>query len=168
MQFLNFRYLFFKSRIPSNSHPTPVSVSHLILSFTTLNTPSLHAKLLQVCLTVFDPMDYNLPGSSVHGFSSKKTGVDCHALLWGVILALGSNPPLLQPLHCRRILYWWATREAHTKLSRLKITVGNSVVSVNLFLCSVFSLGFLSCCFICSPVFMMSVRHEYQENVDQI
>ena len=27
----------------------------------------MHAKLLQLCLTVCDPMDYSLPGSSVHG-----------------------------------------------------------------------------------------------------
>ena len=27
----------------------------------------IHAKLLQLCLTLCNPMDYNLPGSSVHG-----------------------------------------------------------------------------------------------------
>ena len=27
----------------------------------------VHAKLLQSCLTLYDLMDYNLPGSSVHG-----------------------------------------------------------------------------------------------------
>ena len=27
----------------------------------------LHAKLLQLCLTLCDPMDCSLPGSSVHG-----------------------------------------------------------------------------------------------------
>ena len=27
----------------------------------------MHAKLLQLCLTLFDPMDNSLPGSSVHG-----------------------------------------------------------------------------------------------------
>ena len=27
----------------------------------------IYAKLLQSCLTVCDPMDYSLPGSSVHG-----------------------------------------------------------------------------------------------------
>ena len=27
----------------------------------------MHAKLLQSCLTLHDPMDYSLPGSSVHG-----------------------------------------------------------------------------------------------------
>ena len=27
----------------------------------------LHAKSLQLCPTLYDPMDYNLPGSPVHG-----------------------------------------------------------------------------------------------------
>ena len=32
----------------------------------------------QSCLTLCDPMDYSLPGSSVHGDSpGKKTGVPC-------------------------------------------------------------------------------------------
>ena len=34
------------------------------------------------------------------------------ALLQGVFLTQGSNPCLLWLLHCRRILYHWATREA--------------------------------------------------------
>ena len=38
----------------------------------------------QSCLTLCDPMDYSLPGSSVHGDSpSKNTGVGFHALLQG-------------------------------------------------------------------------------------
>ena len=36
----------------------------------------------QSCLTLCDPMDCSLPGSSVHGDSpGKNTGVGCHALL---------------------------------------------------------------------------------------
>ena len=34
------------------------------------------AKWLQLCLTLCDPMDYSLPGSSVHGLSSKNTKSD--------------------------------------------------------------------------------------------
>ena len=30
------------------------------------------AKLLQSCLTIFDPMDCSMPGSSVHGISQAK------------------------------------------------------------------------------------------------
>ena len=39
----------------------------------------------QSCLTLRDPMDYNPPGSSVHGDSpSSNTGVGCHGLLQGI------------------------------------------------------------------------------------
>ena len=36
------------------------------------------------------------------GFSSKNTGLGCHALLQGIFLTQGLNPGLL---HCRQILY---------------------------------------------------------------
>ena len=40
------------------------------------------AESLQLCLTLCDPMDCCLPGSSVHGDSpAKNTGVGCQALL---------------------------------------------------------------------------------------
>ena len=42
------------------------------------------ATLLQSCLTLYDPMDYSLPGSIVHGDSpGKNIGVGCHALSRG-------------------------------------------------------------------------------------
>ena len=34
--------------------------------------PCMHAKLLQSCLTLCDPMDCSLPGSSVHGILRQK------------------------------------------------------------------------------------------------
>ena len=39
----------------------------------------MHAKSLQSCLTLCDPMDRSLPGSSVHGFSRKEywSGLPC-------------------------------------------------------------------------------------------
>ena len=43
-------------------------------------------------------------------FPGKNTGVGCHFLLQGIFLTQGSNPGLL---HCRQILYHWATREAY-------------------------------------------------------
>ena len=46
-------------------------------------------------------------------FPGKSTGVGCHFLLQGIILSQGSNPGLL---HCRQMLYLWATREAHIVL----------------------------------------------------
>ena len=46
------------------------------------------AKLLQLCLTLCNPMDCSLPGSSVCGDSpGKHTGVGCHALLQGLFPA---------------------------------------------------------------------------------
>ena len=55
------------------------------------------------CLTLCDPVDCSLPGSSVHGDSpGKNTGVGCHALLQGIFPTQESNPGLL---HCRQILY---------------------------------------------------------------
>ena len=41
----------------------------------------------------------------------KDTRVGCHALLQRIFPTQGSNPHLLQLLHCRRIPYHWATRE---------------------------------------------------------
>ena len=39
-----------------------------------------------------DPMDYSLPGSSVHGNSpGNNTGIGCHALLQGIVPTRGSN-----------------------------------------------------------------------------
>ena len=43
----------------------------------------VHAPSLLLCLTLCDPMDCSLPGSSVHGDSpGKNTGVGCHALVY--------------------------------------------------------------------------------------
>ena len=60
----------------------------------------MHAKLLQSCLTLCDPMDYSPPGTSVHGDSpGKNTGVGCHALLQGIFSTQRSNLCLLHLLH---------------------------------------------------------------------
>ena len=57
----------------------------------------------QSCLTLCNPMDCSLPGTSVLGDSpGKNTGVGCHALLQEIFPTQKSNPGLL---HCRRILY---------------------------------------------------------------
>ena len=63
----------------------------------------VRAKLLQSCLTLCNPMDCSLPGSSVHEDSlGKNTGVGCQFLLQGIFLTQESNLGLL---HCRQILY---------------------------------------------------------------
>ena len=42
----------------------------------------------------------------------KNAGVGCHFLLQGIFPTQGSKPCLVHRLHCRWILYHWATREA--------------------------------------------------------
>ena len=52
-------------------------------------------KVAWSCVTLCDPMDCSLWGSSVHGDSpGKNTGVGCHALLQGIFPTQGSNPGL--------------------------------------------------------------------------
>ena len=73
---------------------------------------SIHvrAQLLPLCLILWDPKDYSPQGSSRPWDSlGKNTGVGCHALLQGIFPTQGLNSHLL---HCRQILYCWATREA--------------------------------------------------------
>ena len=71
----------------------------------------------QSCPTPYDPMDYSLPGSSVHGDSlGKNTGVGCHALLQGNLPIQASNPDLP---HCSMILHCLSHREAPSTLPPL-------------------------------------------------
>ena len=64
----------------------------------------------QSCLTLCDPMDYSLPGSSVHRDSlGKNTGLGCHALLQGIFPSQGLNSGLL---HCRWTLYHVSHQES--------------------------------------------------------
>ena len=59
----------------------------------------------QLCPTLRDPMDCNLPRASVHGiFPRKNTGVGCHFLLQGIFPTKG----FLQLLHCpvRAPIFW--------------------------------------------------------------
>ena len=61
---------------------------------------ALCAKLLQSCLTLFDPMDRSPPGSSVHRIlQARILELGCHALLQGIFLTQGSNSRLLCLLH---------------------------------------------------------------------
>ena len=62
------------------------------------------AQLLQLCLTLCDPMHCSSPASSCPEDSpGKNTGVGCHALLQGIFPKQGLNPCLL---YCRPILYF--------------------------------------------------------------
>ena len=60
---------------------------------------AMFAKLLQLCLTLCDPMEYILPDSSVHGIPQARIGVGCPALLQGIFLIQELNPHLLHLLH---------------------------------------------------------------------
>ena len=56
----------------------------------------------QSYLTLCNPMDCSLPGSSVHGILQARILVGCLALLQGIFPIQVSNPGLL---NCRQILY---------------------------------------------------------------
>ena len=63
----------------------------------------MHAKSLQLCLTLCNPMVHSPPGSSCPWNSpGKNTGVGCHALLQGIFPTQGLNLCLLH------LLYWQA------------------------------------------------------------
>ena len=67
--------------------------------------------LTQSCLTHSKPMDWSLPGSSVHGDSpGKNTGVGCHAFFQGIFQPRDQT----QVLHIAGLLFTiWAIRETH-------------------------------------------------------
>ena len=59
--------------------------------------------VIHSCLTLYNPMDYSLPGTSVRGDSpGKNTKMGCHVLLQGIFPTQGLNPGLP---HCRQIPY---------------------------------------------------------------
>ena len=64
-----------------------------------------YAVLSHSVVSLSNPMDYSLLGSSVHEASpGKNTGVGCPALFQGIFPTQGSNPGLL---HCRQILFYF-------------------------------------------------------------
>ena len=65
-------------------------------------SPEKKGLVARLCLTLCNPMDCRLPGSSPWHSPGKNTGVGCHFLLWGIFPTQGSNLGLL---HCRRLLY---------------------------------------------------------------
>ena len=83
--------------------------SHFLLSEMVENqyllSPGFSCLVTKSCQILCNPMDCSPPGSSVHGISQARI------LEWAAMLSsrgscLGSNPCLL---HCRWILYHWAT-----------------------------------------------------------
>ena len=86
-------------------HPRPIlqvrTVDYIVFSSLCLEILAcMHARLLQLCLILCNPMDYSSQGSSVHGDSpGKNTGVASHFLLQDIFLTQGSNLCLLCLLH---------------------------------------------------------------------
>ena len=75
----------------------------------------MYGKLLQLCPTLWGPVDYGLPGSSVHGILQAR-------ILEGVAMPSSrgySQPQGLNSYLLRWILHCWATAEAHSAHSRL-------------------------------------------------
>ena len=79
---------------------------HFIPSHFNWNDMCVHAKSIQSCPTLCDPMDYSLPGSSVRGI------LQARILEWVAIsFTRGSSRPRdptrvsLCLLHCRRVLH---------------------------------------------------------------
>ena len=52
---------------------TVLSYGIVMLNKPAANPPHLHAKSLQSCLTLCDPVDWSPPGSSVHGILQART-----------------------------------------------------------------------------------------------
>ena len=61
----------------------------------------------QLCLTLCNPWTARL--LCPWNFSGKNTGAGCHFFLQGIFPTQGLTPDLLCLLHCRQILYCWAT-----------------------------------------------------------
>ena len=66
----------------------------------------------QSCLTLCHLMDCSLPGSSVHGTFQARDWSGLPFPTPGDLPDPGMEPRLLRLLHCRWILYHWATQEA--------------------------------------------------------
>ena len=96
--------IYFANSISLISHKNPSVYTLLFSLLHRLRKPKLacvYAKLLQSYLTLCNPMDCTLPGSSVYGIlQGKNIGVGCHALFQGIFLTQGSHLCLLS-LHCQ-------------------------------------------------------------------
>ena len=69
--------------------------------------------LSQSCPTLYDPMGCSPPDSSVHGIlQARILEMGCHFLLQVIFPTQGLKLSLLWLLHCRRILYAWASWQA--------------------------------------------------------
>ena len=70
-----------------------------------IDTGCMCTQSLQSCPTLCDPMEYSLPGSSVHGILQQEYWNGCHILLQEIFPTQGANPRLLCLKHWKRIVY---------------------------------------------------------------
>ena len=71
---------------------------------------SVRAQSLQLCPTLYNPIEWSPPGSPVHGIlQARILEGDCPAVLLGIFPTQGPNPRLLHHSHIR---YRWASGEA--------------------------------------------------------
>ena len=93
---------FYKHHFLSNNFNIMLS---FMTHFSNFMTMKWRSEVTQSCLTLCDPMDCSLPGSSIHCFfPGKNTGVGCHFLLQGIFLTQGLNQGLLYYRHTPQCL----------------------------------------------------------------
>ena len=75
-------------------------------------------------------------------FPGKNTGMGCHFLLQGIFPTQGSNLFLPSLLHCRRLLYHWATGEALGSLLTLMLISRASSVVIKMLYSVIWAVAF--------------------------
>ena len=129
----------------------------------------VHIQQLRCCLVLShscDLMDCSLPGSSVHGISQARV------LEWVAISSSreifqtqGLNWHLLDLLHCRRILYCWATGEGlYRSCYYLEIKIPFFCLMLLSFWLYNFCFYPLPCLHLCDCMFMHS-KHMWYTNM---
>ena len=96
-------------------------------------------QLLQSCLILCNPMDYNLPGSSVYGTLQARI-LGCHALLQGIFPTQGLSPGLAQQVDSL-LLSCLGSPIPFYRIPFLYITLATS--------CEISLLGNFECCIFC-------------------
>ena len=91
----------------------------------------MHAQLLQLCLTLCDLRDFSLPGCSVHSIFQARI-LEWVAVLSSFFLTHRFNLCLLYLLHCRKVLYSWATSIIYIYTSQIAQLVN---IYIYIFLC---------------------------------
>ena len=105
------------SRKKSNLNKDKIVLHEKIIIESSIKTIGKERKVAQSCLTLCDPMDCSLPGSSVHGIFQARI------LEWiAISFSRGSSWPR-DRTQVSRIVEWcftvWATREGNKKKKKI-------------------------------------------------